>query len=1289
MSMKSELIVDKFDGSNFHIWKYKMMVYLKGKELWEVVEKSIDDLATGKTTDEKDKSISNLKNKDNRAFMAITMSLSDGQIILLQSKAIETAKNAWELLLETFEKKSLMNKLYLKRKLMTTTMREGDDIELHLNCLISIATQLECIGSKIDEEDLVITILSSLPDTYKTICTTLEAKGSVSLEDLKSILMNDDLKRKEKQNLPNDQALSTKYKKFNKKSTKRVAFKCYNCGKVGHAAKDCWSKKASANDKSVFMANSNSTNEDDIWYLDSGASSHMCKDNKYMQNYRKFNESLKIHIAEASRAVDAVGIGDFNGKIMSRKGELDVQMKDVYHVPNLSKNLMSVSKLTQKGNSVNFCLNEFQIINSNGVLIAAGRSTDQIYKLKIKLEKLTSNSATNKKHSKMIWHRRLGHFGGKFLNEYLKEHRIIINQNEKLNFCNSCAHGKQHRFPFKKSKSISKSILDLVHSDLCGPMSTQSFSGERYLLTFIDDYSRYSTIYLLVNKDEVLKYFKIYSNYMKNQFDKSIKILRTYNGGEYKSNEFKIFCENHGIKHEFTVPYSPQQNGKAERLNRTLIETSRCLLHDANLEKRFWAEAVSTANYLRNRRPSQPLDNKTPYEIFHKQKPHIDHLRCFRSKAYSLNEHRSKLDSKSIECILVGYDTSSKGYRLFNLKTKKIIIARNVLFNETSNNQQIFDFDFNNDTSEDVESIKAIGFSNNEGDYKIDVESKSNGELQHQMNTDGYEVDFSPNEDITKDQQVLRRSERIKNLGNTQQANMTFIEPKNWKQALLSSDSDKWIEAAKAEIDSLKKNKTWVVVKKPLEKSIIGSRWVFKLKYDGNNNSYKHKARLVAQGYTQQEGPDYSETFSPVAKHTSIRLLLSLSTCLNYEVRYLDIETAFLYGNLNGELYIKQPEGFEDYNFPDYVCKLKKSIYGLKQSPRCWYNLLEEYLSLIGFERCKTDNCIFINKETEKTYIAIYVDDIIIIGNSSSNINNIILKMKERFRLRDLGELQFCLGFKFKRKRNECSSMLSQEKYTLDTIDEFKMNDCKSCKTPSVSGFKLVKCENSLLNFPYRQLIGKLIYLSILTRPDISYAVNVSSRFLDSYDESHWLFAKRILRYLKGSSEMGICYSSCDEPNVIHGYCDSNFALDEDDRRSTTGYIFIMNNGVISWRSVKQNTVALSSTEAEYMALSNAAQEALFLRHLCEELGIEQKNPTIIHCDNQSAIKLANNPQSISRTRHIDIKYHFIREKVNEGSIKIEYCPTELMKADMLTKSLGQTLFMKHRNALGIVNVVD
>ncbi|RVW37266.1 Retrovirus-related Pol polyprotein from transposon TNT 1-94 [Vitis vinifera] len=481
----------------------------------------------------------------------------------------------------------------------------------------------------------------------------------------------------------------------------------------------------------------------------------------------------------------------------------------------------------------------------------------------------------------------------------------------------------------------------------------------------------------------------------------------------------------------------------------------------------------------------------------------------------------------------------------------------------------------------------------------------------------------------------------------------------------------KWKAVVDEEVRELEKNGTWEITDLPRGKKPVGCKWIFTIKYKADGNVDRYKARLVAKGFTQSYGIDYQETFAPVAKLNTVRVLLSLAANLDWSLHQLDVKNVFLNGDLEEEVYMDILAGLETTSNFNKVCRLRKSLYGLKQSPRAWFERFTKVVKGYRFVQCQSDHTLFVKHfpEGKLAIIIVYVDDIILTGDHEEKIDLLKKLLTKEFEIKDLGNLKYFLGMEIARLKKGIA--VSQRKYILDLLNETGMLGCKPAETPMDTTVKLEESDGSapVDKGRYQRLVGKLIYLSH-TRPDIGFSVSVVSQFMNNPTEKHMTAVIRILRYLKMTPGKGLFFQRTTKKE-IEIFSDADWAGSVTDRRSTSGYCSFVWGNLVTWRSKKQSVVARSSAEAEFRAMAQGICEGIWLNRLLEELRVPLKHPMVLYCDNQAAISIAKNPIHHDRTKHVEIDRHFIKEKIEEGVFKVSYTPTNCQTTDILTKALA------------------
>jgi hypothetical protein len=505
------------------------------------------------------------------------------------------------------------------------------------------------------------------------------------------------------------------------------------------------------------------------------------------------------------------------------------------------------------------------------------------------------------------------------------------------------------------------------------------------------------------------------------------------------------------------------------------------------------------------------------------------------------------------------------------------------------------------------------------------------------------------------------------------------IEPSTITQALKIPE---WSQACSAEFDALIHNGTWTLVPKTNTQNIVGCKWLFRVKRNPNGTISRYKARLVAKGFTQTPGIDFKETFSPVVKPQTIKVVLTIALARGWSMHQLDVNNAFLQGNLTEEVYMQQPPGFVHKEFPHHVCKLRKAIYGLRQAPRAWHEALKTYVVSYGFSTSCSDSSLFIyNKDGVQSFLLVYVDDLLITGSHDKFVQQYMKELSSKFSLKYLGYPHYFLGIEIVPTKN--GLFLNQHRYMRDLLEKFNMAGAKPTNTPLCCSTPLKLVDGSTTADPklFRSIVGALQYVT-LTRPDLSFSINKLSQFMHKPTEIHLQQLKRTLRYLKQTINHGL---QLNKPQhlLLTTFTDADWGGNLDDRTSKSAYIIYFGGNPISWMSKRQRTMARSSTEAEYRSVAHTAAEVRWLTHLLGELGVTTPTPTLL-CDNIGATYLCANPVFHSRMKHIALDYHFVRQLVQSGQIKVSHISTNDQLADILTKPLSRTRFTQIRDKMGV-----
>ncbi|PKU86279.1 Retrovirus-related Pol polyprotein from transposon TNT 1-94 [Dendrobium catenatum] len=686
--------------------------------------------------------------------------------------------------------------------------------------------------------------------------------------------------------------------------------------------------------------------------------------------------------------------------------------------------------------------------------------------------------------------------------------------------------------------------------------------------------------------------------------------------------------------------------------------------------------------------PSRSLHNKSPYQMLYQKYPVYNHLKIFGCLCYPWLRpyNNNKLSPFSISCIFIGYAAFQKGYRCLNPLTGQVYTSRNVVFNEAIFPYKSSSQDGSQSSiSPSIPPLLLVPTSStitpSLGAQSIVQPRSGHSPLQSRtLHTTSSVIPSPDNVSSLSKQLPPPTTHPMQTRSKTGHscpkhilslAHITSdIEPHTYTEAIRSSH---WRQAMSQEFQALQTQGAWDLVPPDPTQNVLGCKWIFRTKYLADGTIARYKARLVAQGFNQEHGLDYAETFSPVAKMPTVRILITIALHHAWPLHQLDVSNAFLHGTLTHTVHMKQPIGFVDSVHPDYVCRLKKALYGLKQSPREWFATLTGHLQSLGFSNSSSNPSLLIyHKNGIQMYFLVYVDDIILTGNCSKAINTLLDNLKTTFTMRDLGSLSQFLGIQT--VHTTYGVHLNQSRFAQSILERAGMLNCKSVSTPSSSKISVTNDSNNSFSNPtlYRQLAGCLQYLT-LTRPDIAYTVNKVCQHMQNPTNAHFEGLKRLLRFVHGTIHHGLPLFH-DKP-VLRSYADSDWAGDPADRKSTSGYCNFLGSSLISWSVKKQTTVARSSTEAEYRALASAAAEITWIRRLLQELNCPQEDATVLFCDNTSAIALANNPLFHARTKHIEVDCHYIRTCVKDKLIQIQHISTQDQLADLFTKSLPSTRF--------------
>lgn len=1032
---------------------------------------------------------------------------------------------------------------------------------------------------------------------------------------------------------------------------KRKNSKCFKCGAKGHYSKNCTADKVDTDktDKtSAFVACINHSSLDDLhsafssttetlkrvkidpntWVMDCACTAHVCNNRSNFQSLMETSTGLTIG---DNQVINVKEIGTVRAKCASSL----LEFQNVLFNPSSPANLISVIKLLQNGWEIKeFTLTEIVLSKNNQHEIRAPLDSKTNLWIAHSIEIVPpENIALLSLHD---WHRSFAHQNIKHTKKILKQYQIQYT-NTNVSNCMPCLKGKAIRPPFRESGTKSKAVGDLVHSDLLTAPSP-SLGKSKYALVLKDDYTKYRTVYFLKTKDNTVKCFEHLFRLIKTQTGNKVKCLRTDNGTEEDNKEINKLCHKFGIIHETSCTYTPEQNGKIEREMRTESEAATTLLIDSNLSNEFWAEAINYTVFTLNRTANSNVEGKSPYEVFFNKKPFdIRFLRPFGLKvvAHIPKCKRRKFNPKGEEGIFVGYSPTTKGYKVYIPESNTFEITRSVRFN---------------------------------------IEEKIANETNEEIRTEPEPEEIAADDDVLVTEIDLDWTDD-ESEDNRETAMISYLsipERFNDLKNLNENDREFWMRAVREEFNSMIKNGVWKFVphkKQPL----VDTKWVFRLK--DTELGQIPRARLVARGFKDKTAAN-TITYAPVVSIVTVRAILAVARQKGLIIRTADIETAFLNGHLTEPVYLKPPQGLDVKK--GIVLELQKSLYGLKQAPKCFYDKIDSVLTKAGFERSKHDYCLYVkSSETEYIIIALYVDDLLIAASNENNMRYTLEVLKTHFTVKVAENVRKFIGIEIVIDDRETA--INQKTFIESSADKFKVSNCRPIHNPMEPKLDLSKSNSPQDKKdvkPFQRLVGTLRYIAERTRPDISFSLGKLSQYSHVATPELYTYLLRVLKYLVTTKDLKLVYKKgCEKP--LEAYCDASWANDEN-RKSISGYIIRIFGCIVQYKTQKQTMVALSTAEAEYIALSECCRELIWLRGILADLKIDLSDlssPVNVFEDNQSTIKIAENRTNYKRTKHVDIKYHHVKDLVSKGLVHLVYVESNKQIADGMTKSLPNSTF--------------
>jgi len=1075
-------------------------------------------------------------------------------------------------------------------------------------------------------------------------------------------------------------------------------------------------------------------------FLDSGASDTMFVLREAFNTYT----TLPPRSGDSAKAVDGdfeiIGEGSVVKSYLVDNREKKITYTHAIHTPTLNANLISVSAFDRAGMTVTFGGGHGVVRKKDGIMILSARCEKGMYvvdEIEDDSPKLLGTPLAMASLSQPVsleqWHRRLTHCSPSIITEMMKDNLVDglkVSDNDLRGKCEDCILGRQTRRPFDGETEKILDPLELVSFDLWGPSRVKSAGGKIYFMPVVDAGTSYKYGAYLSDKSDssTITAFDAFRVEAESMTGRKIRRLRTDRA--YDSSAWNDYCQRHGIVHEFTAPYSSAQNGLAERAIRTTMDDVRTLLHDSGLGHSYWAEAASYSVDTRNLIPSRRHPGMIPLESFSGKRQDVSHLRTFGAKCWAkiptVNGAQvtggSKLDPRGVECRFLGYAGGHGNYKVQDLMSRRVFVSRDVILEEgqphrtspsVGENIPLFDIGEtptdktpltdNGSIDQDQNETTTPEHHDDPTDHHVDIptepiqqtEPRRSSRVPQPSANSLQSKEYQQREDIGRqkdeewttnrrkpqagsafDQLSVEQDNYIACLAETKASHNI---PHSYRHAM-STDPDRWMVPMQTEMDTLKAKHTWDLVKPPPGANIMDSMWIYDIKWDGEGNRIKDKARLVGKGYTQRLGVDYNETWAGVTRLESVRMTAAIAANRDLKLWRIDFVGAYLNSLTKEDIFMKQPEGFVQPGFEDHVCKLVHTIYGTMQGAHDWYETLTNTYDKLGYITSRADPCVrYKTDNVEYTITDTYTDDVFGASKTDAEIKKRKDEMGKEWEIKDVGENDYFLGMRVQQDLNLGTIRLTQRPYWEHVLNRFNLTHTSPRNTPLPVGITLdhnmsPKTDSEraqMADKPYRPVLGSVMWGQLATRPDLSFAVSLLSRFQADPGIEHWNALMHVIGYIKNTMDYGLTYSR-DADLTPLAYVDADYGGCRDTRRSTTGYIFTMAGGAVTWSSKRQATVALSTVEAEYVAMSRCAQQMVWMQMWLDEVEIGHDMPGVIKGDSRGAIALVKNTKDHGKVKHIDIRHHYIRELVTSELILFEQIPSADNLTDLFTKPLAR-----------------
>lgn len=1270
----------------YPLWSFSMGLALKKFDKWSHVngDKPRPTIAApSRPTDAETSALQEWQKVDDSTKAHLVATLADSQRTLIAHLGMDgTAKQYWDYLAAKHKPKGDSGYQALYIRLQRLKYKEGDSMENHLSSIIAISDQMAIIGQPLPDSQLNALIMLSLPESWDAVQVALDDGQDRAVEETMNRLSAEAERR----------ALRASVKESKRSNAGALSAQqgegkgpeCWHCHERGHVKRECPKKgakgegekgekggkgggkkfgaKSAKGEREEYVHTLSITIPDALvdtkaslcthpehtehWVVDSGAGKHFTGRLDSLSDF--VSSPLTVEVANGRRLV-APGYG--KATLKTGQHEL-ISLAQVYYLPEAKMGLLSVTAVMAAGGKVVFEREDGSAvarITKDGREVGrtvggTGLVLDAELVVEANAEQLSAISTRVTAGAPLAtWHRRLGHLAYSTILDMARLGTVegVVLTDKKEEDCESCLATKSHRSPFSAKASKVDAPLARLYIDL-GFVDQGDRLGRKIYMAIADQFSAAKWSFPLSSKEGsvVLATWLDFKANVDKDTGYTIKRLRSDNGGEFVNAEFEAALVKSGITHERTAPYTPEQNGQVERLNGSLIATVKAMLHDSQLGKEHWSDALAMATFVANRTIHGRLEGKSPYEVMYGKKPVVKHFKPFGARCWvhKAKELRRKLDDSAEEGILIGYD-GEYNYKVLMVDSQKVVVTRHASFGRKEEHQlseeAIFEFaepfaepQVRQDSPPDSrpnspEHAVHPGVIHKDGyDYFQTKTGPNPGRFEEVDPSNIIEgrrrragATYSVEDDVVY-ARIIRVVDDVAPVDGPWEEEWVLVGvpmagvPRSIDEALASEEAALWEAAMNKEYDAFERHGVLKPVKLPKGARKLRTRWVLTVKPNGDK-----KARWVVDGSLQRPGFDVFETFAPVARMSTIRSLFAVAAAQDLHLAQFDFETAFLNGKIHEDIYISIPRGYPGKYEPGDVLKLIGAMYGTKQAPREWNAKLDAVMAELSWTKSKADVCLYIKLvKGSLLTLVVWVDDGVMAGKNAEVINAEIDSLNAVCKLKRMGRPSCYLSLEF--TYTDSGIVLHQTKYAKSVLSRFESDfggPLKPRSTPMDPNLKVDLSSPLFGNVPlYQSVVGALQYSATTLRADMAATVRFLAQKVKAPTEQDWCVAKHAMRYLAGTVEWGIKYEKGGSTE-LEVYPDASWADDPETRKSVGAFVVLIAGGAVSWRSKQQSLVATSTTEAELTAVSDATKEVIALRSLAADFGIPQLTPTNVY----------------------------------------------------------------------------